>query len=142
MKGDSVADILSMEAPAAGSEFTSPAQEASRYNRAGDMLKAKMPNLVKGAGYVGDGNAPLTDPIKITTKAQQAALELRAETNRGYSNRASVVKSMNSGFLNQFSNLKAALSAPSVNEQLQQIVTAIGNPDLTRSFTAGNMGVR
>ena len=141
MKGDSVADILSMETPSAATSSGSYATEAQQYSRAGDMIKAKMPNLVKGAGYVGDGNAPLSDQVKITTKAQQAALELRSETNRGYSNRASVVKSMNSGFLNQFSNLKAALSAPSVNEQLQQIVTAIGNPDLTRSFTAGNMGI-
>lgn len=136
-----MADILSMEAPSAGTEASSPAQEASRYNRAGDMLKAKMPELVKGAGYIGNGNAPLQDQVKIVTKAQQAALSLRAETNQGYTNRAAVVKSMNQGFLNQFSNLKAALSAPSVNEQLQQIVTAIGNPDLTRSFTAGNMGI-
>jgi hypothetical protein len=77
----------------------------------------------------------------VTTKAQQAAIELRTETNRGYTDRNSVVKSLNGDFLNQFGNLKTALSAPSMNEQLQQIVGAIGNPDLTRSFTAGNLGI-
>jgi hypothetical protein len=138
-----MADILTMDAPAPanGQAVQSAAQEASRYSRTGDMLKAKMPELVKGAGYVGNGNQPLSDPLTITTKAQQAAIELRTETNRGYTNKSSVVKSLNGDFLNQFGNLKTALSAPSVNDTLQQIVAAVGNPDLTRSFTAGNLGI-
>jgi len=138
-----VAEILTMEdaPPQAGNATRAAAAEAHRYNRTGDMLKAKMPELVKGAGYVGTGNAPLSDPLIVTTKAQQAAIELRTETNRGYTDRNSVVKSLNGDFLNQFGNLKTALSAPSMNEQLQQIVGAIGNPDLTRSFTAGNLGI-
>jgi hypothetical protein len=138
-----VAEILTMEdaPPQAGNATRAAAAEAHRYNRTGDMLKAKMPELVKGAGYVGTGNAPLSDPLIVTTKAQQAAIELRTETNRGYTDRNSVVKSLNGDFLNQFGNLKTALSAPSMNEQLQQIVGAIGNPDLTRSFTAGNLGM-
>jgi hypothetical protein len=138
-----MADILTMDAPApaVGQATARAANEAQRYNRTGDMLKAKMPELVKGAGYANGGNQPLSDPMLITTKAQQAAIELRAETNRGYENRNSVVKSLNGDFLNQFGNLKTALSAPSINEQLQQIVAAVGNPDLTRSFTAGNLGI-
>ena len=138
-----MADILTMESPApqVGQATQRAASEAASYNRTGDMLKAKMPELVKGAGFVGGGNQPLSDPLLITTKAAQAAIELRAETNRGYENRNSVVKSLNGDFLNQFGNLKTALSAPSINDQLQQIVAAVGNPDLTRSFTAGNLGI-
>lgn len=138
-----MADILTMEppAPTVGSANVEAASQASRYSRTGDMLKARMPEMVKGAGFVGNGNTPLSDPLQITTKAHQAAMELRTETYRGYQNRASVVKSLNGDFLNQFGNLKTALSMPSVGEQLQQIVGAIGNPDLTRSFTAGNLGI-
>jgi hypothetical protein len=138
-----MADILTMEPPApeVGRATQRAASEAPRYSRTGDMLKAKMPELVKGAGYAAGGNQPLSDPLLITTKAQQAAIELRGETQRGYQDRNSVVKSLNGDFLNQFGNLKTALSAPSINEQLQQIVAAVGNPDLTRSFTAGNLGI-
>ena len=138
-----MADILTMEAPApaVGQATQDAASEASRYSRTGDMLKARMPEMVKGAGFVGNGNTPLTDPLQITTKAHQAAMELRTETHRGYTNRASVVKSLNGDFLNQFGNLKTALSAPSIGDQLQQIVGAVASPDLARSFTAGNLGM-
>jgi hypothetical protein len=138
-----VAEILGVDASptSPASVNQAAAAEASRYSRTGDMLKAKMPEMVKGAGFVGNGNQPLSDPMIITTKAQQAAIELRTETNRGFTRRADVIKGMNSGFLNQFGNLKTALSAPNINDQLNQIVGAIGNPDLTRSFTAGNLGL-
>jgi hypothetical protein len=86
-------------APAVGQATARAANEAQRYSRTGDMLKAKMPELVKGAGYVGNGNQALSDPMLITTKAQQAAIELRAETQRGYENKNSVVKSLNGDFL-------------------------------------------
>jgi hypothetical protein len=105
------------------------------------MLKAKMTDLVKGAGFVGNGNQALSDPVQVATKATQAAMDLRAETYRGFSDKASVVKGLNPTFLNQFGNLKTALTAPSMGETLQQIVSAVGNPDLTRSFTAGNLGI-
>lgn len=138
-----MADILTMEppAPSVGSANTEAASQASRYSRTGDMLKARMTDMVKGAGFVGNGNQPLSDPLQVTTKAHQAAMELRTETYRGYTNRSSVVKGMSPDFLNQFGNLKTALSAPNIGEQMQQIVGAIGNPDLTRSFTAGNLGI-
>src|SRR5690349_12925515 len=104
------------------------------------MLKARMTDMVKGAGYVGNGNKLLDDPVQITTKATQATVDLRSETYRGFRNKADVVKGLNPTFLSQFGNLQTALSAPSISDSLQQIVTAIGNPDLTRSFTAGNLG--
>lgn len=126
--------------PTVGMATREAASEASRYDRSGDMLKAKMTDLVKGAGFVGNGNQGLSDPVQITTKATQATMDLRAETYRGFRNKADVVKGLNPTFLNQFGNLKTALTAPSVSETLQQIVTAVGSPDLTRSFTAGNLG--
>jgi len=139
-----MADILSMEqlAPVKNGAATSEAAtEAPRYSRSGDMLKAKMSYMVKGAGYVGNGNQALSDPTQVLTKAHQATISLREETNRGFTAKQNVVKGLNSQFLGQFGNLKTALTAPSVNESLQQIVQAIGNPDLTRSFTAGNLGI-
>jgi hypothetical protein len=106
------------------------------------MLKSKMTDLVKGAGFVGNGNAPISDPGIVTTKAHQATMELRAETHRGYTNRASVVKSMDQGFLNQFGNLKTALTMPSVGEQISQLVGGMpGGADALKSFTAGNLGI-
>jgi hypothetical protein len=128
-------------APATGQVSTEAASQASRYARSGDMLKARMPFMVKGAGYVGEGNMPLQDNAVITTKAQQAALELRSETYRGYRNRAEVVKGLNPDFLNQFGYLKTALTMPSIGEQLQQVLGGVQGADLTRSFTAGNLGI-
>lgn len=138
-----MADILTTEsAPAPGDAIAKAAAEAPRYSRSGDMLKAKMTDLVKGAGFVGNGNTPLSDASVVTTKAHQATMELRAETHRGYSNRASVVKSMNSGFLDQFGNLKTALTMPSVGEQISQLVGSMpGGADALKSFTAGNLGI-
>jgi hypothetical protein len=139
-----MADIVGLEtlAPVKNGESNQQAAaESARYSRSGDMLKNRMSYMVKGAGYVGTGNQALSDPGQILTKAHQATMELRSETNRGFTRKADVVKGLNPQFLSQFGNLKTALTAPSVNESLQQIVTAIGNPDLTRSFTAGNLGI-
>lgn len=139
-----MADILTAEptAPASGEAIAKAAAEAPRYSRSGDMLKAKMTDLVKGAGFVGNGNAPLNDPSVVTTKAHQATMELRAETHRGYVDRASVVKSMNPGFLDQFGTLKTALTMPSVGEQIQQVLGSMpGGTDALKSFTAGNLGI-
>lgn len=125
-----------------GDALAGAAAEAPRYSRTGDMLKNKMTDLVKGAGFVGNGNAPLGDPSVVTTKAHQATMELRSEVHRGYTNRASVVKSMDSGFLNQFGNLKTALTMPSVGEQISQVLGGMpGGADALKSFTAGNLGI-
>jgi hypothetical protein len=139
-----VADILTTESAITqpGDALAQAASEAPRYSRSGDMLKNKMTHLVKGAGFVGNGNSPLSDPGVVTTKAHQATMELRAETHRGYSNRASVVKSMNPGFLDQFGTLKTALTVPSVGEQISQLVGQLpGGADALKSFTAGNLGI-
>lgn len=132
---------ITVDNPTPASVMRDDATNASQFSRSGDMLKSKVTELVKGAGFVGNGNQALSDPVQIATKATQAATDLRAETYRGFTNRAEVVKNLNPTFLNQFGNLKTALSAPSMGEALQQIVGAIGNADLTRSFTAGNLGI-
>jgi hypothetical protein len=129
--------------PTQGTVFNDAAKEAAGYTRTGDMLKARMPFMVKGAGYVGNGNTPLTDEMSVMTKAHQASLDLRVATQRGYHNKADVVKGLNPGFLDQFGYLKAALSMPSLGEQLQQVLGAggAGASDLAKSFTAGNLGI-
>ena len=107
----------------------------------GKALMSAMPDLVKGAGFATKGgNQPLTDATQITLRAQQAATDLRAATYQGFNNKSSVVKSMNDGFLNQFGALRTALTAPSIGEQIGQVLGQL-NPDLTRSFTAGNLGI-
>lgn len=142
-----MADLLTAaEAPApsnlTGQVSAQAAAEATRYNRAGDMIKNRMPAMVKGAGYVGDGNKPLNDDVQIMTRAHQATLDLRTETYRGYKNKPSVVKGLNDGFLNQYGYLKTALSTPSIGEQLEQVFSQIpGGADAMKSFTAGNLGI-
>ena len=107
----------------------------------GKALMSAMPELVKGAGFARKGgNQPLTDATDITLRAQQAAVGLRAATWAGFQQKSSVVKSMNDGFLNQFGALRTALTAPSIGEQFAQVLGQL-NPDLTRSFTAGNLGI-
>lgn len=139
-----MADVLTQEppAPAVGQASQEAAKEAGRYERTGQMLEARLPYMVKGAGYAAGGNTPLTDPVQITTKAHQAALDLRTETYRGYRSRGDVLKGFNPDFLNQFGNLKTALSAPSIGEQVAQIIGSMpGGSDALKSFTAGNLGI-
>lgn len=143
-----MADVLTESASAGASspaDLSAPAREAeilaNRYNSTGDIIKSRMPELVKGANYALGDNAPLSDRMEIITKAHQATLDLRTETYRGYTDKASVVKGMNGDFLAQRGYLKTALNAPSIMEQFQQLYQAIGKPDLLRSFTAGNLGI-
>lgn len=126
-----------------GSVINEAASEARQYNNSHDMLKHRVTGLVKGAGFAAPGgNTPLTDNGQILTKAHQAALDIRTSTYQGYSNRQSVVKGLNGGFLDQFGYLKSALSAPSIGEQVQQLVGGMpGGADALKSFTAGNLGI-
>lgn len=138
-----MADILTAEPPVSQqAQIATQAEAESRqHSRTGDMIKTRMPFMVKGAGYVGNGNAPLNDEMQILTKAHQATLDLRTETYRGIHQKADVVKGLNQGFLNQFGYLKTALQAPSMTESLQQILGGVVSPDIVRSFTAGNLGI-
>lgn len=127
-------------APTGEGGIDAAAFDATRYTTTGDALKAQLPNLVKGAGLAKVGsNTPLTDQADINYRAHQAAMDLRVATMQGYQNKASVVKSMNQGFLNQFGHLRTALSAPSIGDQVAQLIKNI--PGADKSFTAGNLGM-
>lgn len=130
-------------AGAGGNIAAEAAAQAAKSGNTGDVIKARMPYMVKGAGYAFEGgNTPLTDPVQVMAKAHQATLDLRTETYRGYQDKAGVVKSLNSGFMNQFGYLKTALNMPSIGEQLGQIFAAMpGGADAFKSFTAGNLGI-
>lgn len=138
-----MADILTAEptAPVPGSVINEYASEVGSYNRTGDMIKSRMTELVKGAGFV-TGNRPLTDTTQVLTRAHDATMGLRVSTNRGYSKKREVVKGLNPRFLDDFGYLKAALTAPNLGEQLQQMFSALpGGADAFKSFTAGNLGI-
>jgi hypothetical protein len=115
--------------------------ELASHSTTRDALKSLMPDLVKGAGFAHKGgNQPLTDQTDITLRASMATTELRSAVYEGFNNKSQVVKSFNPGFMSQFGALQTALSAPSVGEQVAQVLGQM-NPDLTRSFTAGNLGI-
>ena len=130
-------------APAAASEvIAAAAADASTYSSTGEMIKGRMPELVKGAGFAPKGgNMPLSDQTDILRRASQASLDLRMETRRGLTAKSSVVKSFNPDFLNNFGALRTALETPSIGEQIGSFLGQVASPDLVRSFTAGNLGI-
>lgn len=148
---DLLEDIRPDTAPVAGQDALTTAlygraaqpinqAELATYSTTGDALKSMMPDLVKGAGFAHKGgNQPLSDQTEITLRASQAATDLRLSVREGLTSKSSVVKSFNPGFMSQFGALQTALNAPSMGEQLAQILGQ-ANPDLVRSFTAGNLG--
>ena len=115
----------------------------TEHEQATAALKAAMkPDLVKGAGLRGPGgNTLLSDQMDITTRIAKATVDLRTSSAAGYRAKASVVKSMNPLFLAKYGALKAALERPDVGEQLQSFMSAVANPDVVRSFTAGNLAI-
>lgn len=138
-----MADILTMDQPVPMSGqavLDSAAQDANAYSHTGEVIQARMSHLVKGAGFVG-GNQPLSDPVQITTRAHQATMDLRVATAMGYKNKDQVVKGLSSKFLDDFGYLKTALTAPSVGQQLQQMLAQLGGADAAKSFTASNLGI-
>lgn len=129
-------------APQSGVINSAAATAVTQYTTTGAMIKGQMPELMKGAGFCPKGgNAPLSNEADIARRAHTATMDLREHTMRGFHAKSDVVKGMSPDFLNRYGNLRTALSAPSIGEQLQQIVAAIANPELTRSFTAGNLGI-
>jgi hypothetical protein len=116
--------------------------EAPRANSAGDIIKARMPNLVKGCTYAEGGAQPLSDPSQILMKASQATLDLRTAIYQGLTDRPSVVKGMSQDFLSSRGFLKTALETPSPAEQIQKLIASLpGGLDVAKSFTAGNLGI-
>ena len=117
--------------------------DAQGHGHTASVYKSKMPELVKGAGYCGPGGrAPLTDQTDILARSAQATVDLRAETQRGFLAKSSVVKSMNPAFLNKFGALATALSTPSVWDAMQYMASLMPNGgEALKSFTAGNLGI-
>ena len=67
------------------------------------MLSAKMPSLVKGAGFATPGGVrPLDDDGQIFTRAMQAEKSLRASVRRSWKDPVGVRKSFNPAFTSQF----------------------------------------
>jgi hypothetical protein len=92
-----------LEATPNGIDLTQPMREAQaeapRAGGAGDIIKARMPNLVKGCTYASGGAQPLNDPGQILMKASQATLDLRTAIYAGMTDRPSVVKGLSPDFL-------------------------------------------
>ena len=112
-------------------------------NSTGEMIKSRMPDLVKGAGmaYKG-GNKPLDNPTDILTRSSQAALDLRMATMSGFHQKSATVNSLNQGWLDQFGALKTALTQPSMTDIIGGLVSQLpGGADVVKSWTAGNLGI-
>jgi hypothetical protein len=120
------------------------ANGAGRHNTTGDMIKSRMPELVKGAGLAPKGgNMPLTNHTEIMTKAAQASFDIRAETWKGFGSKSSVVNSLNQGWLDGLGALKTGLLQVSPLEQMAAVLKNMpgGEEALNKSFTAGNLGI-
>ena len=154
--GDRVADVLTDIAglPAPGPDTGQVAreaeQQASQYFSKGTsaMIAGRMPELVKGAGFVGPGgNKPLDNWSEINTKAAQASIDLRAETYKGFTSKRQVVSELNQGWLNDFGALKTAMTQLSPMDYINGIMENLpGGAEAqkafaAKSFTAGNLGI-
>jgi len=124
-----VADILTADsgAPAAaGSVNAEAAAEARKYTHTGQMIAHRAELMVKGAGYVGNGNTPLTDPGTVLTKAHKAVTSLRAHTSRSATATSEVIKGISADFWRAKPNLYQS---------------AMLGEQALKSFTAGNLGL-
>ena len=67
------------------------------------MITARMPNLVKGAGYAPiGGNQPLTDDADIFKRSFAAERSLRNSVKKSYADPDAVRKSLNPAFTSQY----------------------------------------
>ena len=136
---ESTLDPLTAQRYGTGALPTDPASDAGSYSSVGEMIKGRMPVLVKGMGLAPKGgNTVLTDTTQILTASAKAAIGLRTATAEGYRAKSSVVKSFKPDFLSQFGALRTALEEPSLGEQLAK---ALGGTEIGKSFTAGNLGI-
>ena len=149
---DVLTDIAGLDnpSPLTGTVAREAEQQASQYFSKGTsaMISGRMPELVKGAGFVGPGgNKPLDNWSDINTRAAEASLDLRAETWKGFKNKSAVVASMNQGWLNDFGALKTAMLQMSPMDYINGIMENLpGGAEAqkafaAKSFTAGNLGI-
>jgi len=117
------------------------AVEAHRSGSVSDVIKSRMPTLVKGCTYAQGLNQPLSDPGEILMRSAQATLDLRTSIYQGLTDRPSVVKGMSPDFLAQRGFLSTALNTPSPVEQIQKLLASMpGGAEVAKSFTAGSSG--
>lgn len=153
---DVLTDIASLQAPGpvTGTVAAAAEQEAQSYfslgRKAGTakMMTGRMPELVKGAGFVGPGgNKPLDNFTDINQRAAEATLKLRAETFTGFHNKAATIGSLNQNWLNDFGALKTAMLQMSPMDYVNSVVSYLpGGSEavkaaIEKSFTAGNLGI-
>ena len=149
---DVLTDLASLETPgpSTGQVAAEAEAQAGQYvsKGVGAMIGGRMPELVKGAGFVGPGgNKPLDNWTEINTKAAQAAIDIRTSTWEGFNNQPKVVKSLNQGWLNDFGALKTAMTQLSPMDYINGIMDNLpGGEDArkafaAKSFTAGNLGI-
>ena len=149
---DVLTDIASLQAPgpSTGQVAREAEQQASQYLSKGTtaMIAGRMPELVKGAGFVGPGgNKPLDNFADINSRAAEASIDLRTETWRGFNHKSAVVGSLNQSWLNDFGALKTAMTQMSPMDYINGIMENLpGGADAqkafaAKSFTAGNLGI-
>lgn len=115
--------------------------EAPKYKRHTDMLAARMPNMVKGAGFAEPGgNEPLSNSVEIASRVSESALALRGATIQGHTDKASVVKGLNPDFLNNHRGFQTALSMPSMGDAIGSALAQFaqnlpGASDALKNFT-------
>ena len=131
-----------------GSAASAPRTADPGKSTVGEAIKARMPDLVKGAGMAfKGGNKPLDNYTDILNRSSQAALDIRVATHNGFTNKAATVGSLNQRWLDDFGALKTAMTMPSMMEQISELVGMLpGGGDAlksyaTKSFTAGNLGI-
>jgi hypothetical protein len=149
---DVLTDLAGLEAPSplTGTVAREAESEASKYFSKGTsaMISGRMPELVKGAGFVGPGgNKPLDNWSDINTRAAEASIDLRAETWKGFKSKSAVVGSLNQSWLNDFGALKTAMLQQSPMDYINGVLEYLpGGADAqkafaAKSFTAGNLGI-
>jgi len=149
---DILTDLASLEAPGpvTGTVAAEAETQAGQYfsKGTGAMIAGRMPELVKGAGFVGPGgNKPLDNWTEINTKAAQAAIDIRTTTWEGFNRKSKVIGSLNQGWLNDFGALKTAMTQMSPMDYINGVLGSMpgGNEAikafLGKSFTAGNVGI-
>jgi len=149
---DVLTDIAGLEAPgpSTGQVAREAEQQASQYLSKGTtaMIAGRMPELVKGAGFVGPGgNKPLDNFADINSRAAEASIDIRARSRRGFHQKSSVVNSLNQGWLNDFGALKTAMLQMSPMDYINGLMEHVpGGADAqkafaAKSFTAGHLGI-
>lgn len=111
--------------------------EAANHKSHGEMLAARMPNMVKGAGFARPGGvAPLSDQADIASRVSESAFALRGATHKGHTARADVVKGLNPDFLSNHGFMASALSMPSIGETVAQMLGQLpGAAEAMKNFT-------